>query len=185
MNNEGQIAIVHNSKTTHGMTVLLAVHQDSPYYFDVHWPEGESYPAPSNNCNNLEACEDHTDYCLCDVEVSETQVFSEKPLDNDEIINSLTVGHPSPDMYDEGSFTEEETSSGYTIYHPNDSSLINKDTLFKVVQNGSIVFYKNMISEVTIPGQSGITIRNPPHFLNLINPVSRDAYYETEAVIDQ
>ena len=176
---------MHVSGTTHDETILLAVNPDSPYYFDVNWPEGESYPTPSNSCNNLEACEVHSDYCLCNVEVSESQVFSEKPLDDNEIIDMLRLGHPSPDMYDQGSFTEEVMSSGYTIYHPAGSSLLTKDTVFEVMQYGKKVFYKNMISEVTIPGQSGITLRNPPHFLNLINPVSRDAFYETEAVIDQ
>jgi len=185
VNNEGQIAIVHKSDTAHTATHLMAVDQESPFYFDVVWPETGSYPAPSNNCNNFSsACDMHAEYCLCDIDMTESQVFTTNPSSAEELMDSLKVGHPSVDMFDAGSFSEEVTSSGYTIYRPTGSSGLTKETLFKVVTNGRTIFYKNMIPQVTIPGGISISIRNPPTFLNLINPVGRDAFYETEAVID-
>ena len=184
VNDEGQVAIVHKSNTAHDATYLLAIDQESPFYFDVAWPQTGSYPAPLNNCNGLASCVPHESYCLCDVELSETQVFTANPANVEDIVNNLKVGHPSVEMFDEGTFISEETNLGYTIYHPAGSSGISLESIFKVVKDGRVTFYKNMIPNVSITGQNGVTIRNPPTFLNLINPTSLDAFYETEAVIE-
>merc|ERR1712003_599985 len=65
--------------------------------------------------------------------------------------------------------------------------MFKTNSVFKVVDEfGRERLFKNVFSNVKIEGSSKLfSFRNPPHFMNLVDPEARDAYFETDAAIDQ
>jgi uncharacterized protein (DUF1800 family) len=68
------------------------------------------------------------------------------------------------------------------VWHKNGG--YDKDTVFRVTYRGKDVFLKNARSTVQITDASQYRFRNPPTFLNLGFRETRDAMYETDAVLE-
>ena len=68
------------------------------------------------------------------------------------------------------------------VWHKNGG--YDKDTIFSINYRGSQTFLKNMKSTVQIKGANQYQFRNPPSFVNLAYRETRDAIYETDAVLE-
>ena len=163
--------------------IFISVHPDNTNYFKVKW-EGD-YPRPGNQC--LGVCQQVTEACLCNMEVLEESVFSSVPKAND-ILDQLKIGHANPDRYDSGSYVKINENDSVSVYRKSSGSDFDQDTLFRVEHNGKPIFLKNVRSTVFIRNNGGsrtdYKFRNPPHFLSLSVLATRDAAYETDAVLD-
>ena len=166
-------------------TVHLPVSPDNVNYFKVKWGDTGEFPSSSNQCANG-ACQTVGSGCLCSIGVTESSVFSAMPT-IDEVISELKIGHSPPDTFDSGTFNLENTSDGVSLYSKNGESLYSKHSIFGVQYRGEMTYFKNMVSIVSISGSTGgvnYQFRNPPQFLSIAKPDTRDAIHETEAVLD-
>mmetsp|Transcript_19333 Transcript_19333/g.27328 ORF Transcript_19333/g.27328 Transcript_19333/m.27328 type:complete len:1758 (+) Transcript_19333:76-5349(+) len=183
VNQEGHIAIVHNpgSYTIGQSNVRSLVAEDSENYFKVPW-ENKLYPQNENVPNECTIV--NSNELLCNVDVLEEAVFTGASLPSrDDILLSLHVGAVNPDTFDAGTYSLASSINGVNVYMKDGEPLLGIDTIFKVIDdNGIEKFLKNMKSTVKIVGES-YNFRNPVHFISLIDPETRDAYHETDAVI--
>jgi hypothetical protein len=61
--------------------------------------------------------------------------------------------------------------------------LFDMDTVFELVVKSKRLFLRNMVSEVQLVG-TAYKFRNPPTFMDIVEATTRDALYETDAVLD-
>jgi hypothetical protein len=172
-------------------------------YFHVPWPTDpflgdKLYPNIDNQCGNGTCIEQEDWTCLCSVTVSNSAAFSSEPEDADVIRFTLKIGAFEPDYfgvnhYDSGiSHSNDPT---ITIYHLKGGGY-SEDTIFKLLDEfgGETIYLKNLVSTISIgedvndyfvdPLRRPLVMRNPLSFFDLVKPETRDAFYETEAVID-
>lgn len=158
-------------------------------YFSVHWQKNvtgdDQFPSIDNACGDGACVLLEDDTCLCNTATSETVVFSALPT-REEALAQLSVGAFPIDMYDAGHYVLVDVGTDIKSYRlSSDVSGYTVDTIFEVkskFNSNKMMYLKNVKSEATIAGV--YTIRNPPHFMDLVDPEDRDAYYETDAVID-
>jgi hypothetical protein len=151
-------------------------------YFKTSWQGGE-FPLASDNCDYISGCTVFNDACICDTDVVEEAVFTSTPPSRNEILASLRIGAFHPDMFD-GIYTVRDC--GVTVYLKSggDCSNLDEEAIFFVEDDNGVGRYlKNMHSTVRVVGTS-FSFRNPVHFISLVDPEVRDAYYETDAVLD-
>ena len=186
----GDVAIVHNPNM--GINNILAddnqqivtewVNSTNINFFKVMWKGGE-YPNPSNDCGGG-VCMMVANECLCDVHVTTRKLFNSIPT----LIQSakLVHGAPNPAAHDSDEYTlSDDSTGGVTVYHKKDKLEYSANTIFSVVRNETRVFLKNYVSRVNVAGSiTTYSFRNPVSMMSLVNPESRDAHYETDAVID-
>jgi hypothetical protein len=152
-------------------------------YFKTSWQGGE-FPLVSENCDYISGCTAvFNDGCICDTNVVEEAVFSSAPSRKD-ILDSLKIGAFHPDMFDAGIYTARDCN-GVTVYlKSGDCINLDEEAIFFVEDHNGVERYlKNMESTVRVDGTS-FAFRNPVHFISLVDPEVRDAYYETDAVLD-
>lgn len=177
---EGKVAIVHAAPSVSRHRMNPAVKEDSKVFFRVKWSSGlnpfvNGYYAV---CQQLGCKRDFYDkMCLCDVAVTETIAFTEKPSLK-EALSKLHVGAFEP-TYPAFEKAEDNRVSVYSR-----KRLYTKDTIIALVdQFGIHHLRKNVISMVNV-GNGKLQFRNPVHFIPLSDPETRDAYFETDAALD-
>ena len=191
---DGMISLVHdpnldiNTKLAENNEDLQIVYKDvrpeNVNYFKIKW-NGDQYPSSANQCANG-VCESHGSNCLCDVDITLTAVFNSMPTKK-QVIDQLKIGHAPPESYDAGTFVLESESKGVHLFVKNGNAIYDKESVFGIEYRGKMTYFQNMMSTVSVAGDTGgvaFEFRNPPHFLNVGNPDTRDAIYETEAVLD-
>ncbi len=187
MNTEGLVSIVHdpnldlNIKLAANNETLQSIYQavspENMNYFKVDW-YGE-YPSTANSCDG---CLSMGSECLCNVDVNESRVFTSMPSKQD-VISTLKIGHAPPDSYPDGTFTFDSTVNGVSLYFMTGKNMYSKNSIFGVEYRGKMWYFKNLQSTVQVSGTQ-YQFRNPPSFLNIAKPDTRDAIYESDAVLD-
>ncbi len=193
MNTDGLVSTIHepnldiNTELAALNETLQSVYQPvslyNTNYFKVKW-DGD-FPQITNECAN-NACQAFGTDCFCNIQVNEEMVFSSTPSSED-VIATLKIGNRPPESYDTETYSLQHDANGVKIYQKTGEALFSKETLFGVTYQGALTYFKNMQSIVEIVGNTGgvtYEFRNPPVFLNIAKPDTRDAIYETEAVLD-
>ena len=179
----GRIAVVHElpgedeTKRERGYE-----EEDNQSFFRVHYfTGGEMITDLVSTCDSISGCSVSLDArCMCDINVSEEQVFSSIPSAKDEILSILTVGSFHPDILD-GSYTKV-TVGEVTMYSLN--GVFSDQTVFEVVDDFGVIQLRRNILSVVQVGSTSITFRNPVQFMSLSEPTLRDAQHEVDAAID-
>ena len=121
--------------------------------------------------------------CICDTNVLEERVFNATPS-RDDILTSLSIGAFRPEMFDSGIYTPNDCKGVVVYLKSGDCNNLDQEAIFFVKDDNNVERYlKNMKSTVRISGSS-FSFRNPVHFMSLVDPETRDAFYETDAVLD-
>jgi hypothetical protein len=198
VNNDGMVSIVHdpnldiNAQYTAQNQAPQSVHQpvspDNTNYFKVDWIKPGKYPQVTNQCAN-DACQTIQNACLCNVKVLNVRVYKKaSQATKKRIISTLKIGSAPPESYGEGFYTRvESVYPDVLIYKRDGITKFNTETLFGVTYQGKMTYFKNMKSIVQVTGDTGgvkYRFLNPTQFLNIGKPDTRDAMYETEAVLD-
>jgi uncharacterized protein (DUF1800 family) len=178
---DGKVAILYHANDDNSL-MTKHVQSDSPSYFPVHW-NNTLFPSPNNNCDDSPLCEIINESCVCTIGVNEVQVFDEMPTRN-QVIERLDIGSFDPSALGLNKYVVE---NNVTMFYEDESNRFKTSSVFKVVDEfGRERLFKNVLSTVKIVGSSQLfSFRNPPHFMNLVDPEARDAYFETDAAIDQ
>jgi hypothetical protein len=152
-------------------------------FFSAYWEKdpvtsAEIYPSLNNTCGNGACAITTDDSCMCSVTIVETPAFESLPSRN--AVLSLKVGAFDPATFSDStvSYSLKDSSDGVEVYVLSESGIIGEtSTIFKVVDEyGKTVFFKNMISSITLGNT--YSLRNPPSFMNLVKVELRDAEYE-------
>lgn len=186
----GQIAIVHSPGPDRAGVVNIEnlVAPDTLNSFAAPWEGGGEHPTLSD-CLAIASCYVHGDeYCICDTDASESQVFSSASEVSSigDLMTLLHVGAVDPATFDAGTYTSlgDCDIQDVIVYSPaGDCVSLSSDTVFAFVHNSKQFFLRNSKSIVSIP-ESSFSFRNPAQFISLSDPEGRDAYYETEEVLD-
>jgi hypothetical protein len=107
-----------------------------------------------------------------------SRVYSSKPSAS-AALSQLHIGSVDPSIL--GSYTKVN-SGNVEVWHLNNGGY-TKNTIFGVMYRGKKTFLKNMLSKVSVDGDTSYAFRNPPHHLNIGVREPRDAMYETDAVL--
>lgn len=186
----GDVAIVHGVLPDHTnvTNVEPLVGADTLNFFSVPWDQG-ARPTESD-CIAATGCTVHGGgYCICDTDATDSIVFgSAAELTSvDDVAGTLHVGAADPASFDAGTYVNlgECGVAGLTVHSPAGSTCtdLRIDTIFSYVRNSKSYFVKNSRSEVSISG-TAFKFRNPVQFISLADPEDRDAYHETEEVLD-
>lgn len=173
-------------------------------YFAVPWPVDpflgdKLYPNIDNGCGNGTCIEQDDWTCLCNVTISTSMAFSSEPTDAETIRSTLKIGAFEPDYFDSGHYASaipHSSDSSISIFHLASVNDYSEDTIFMLLDEfgGETIYLKNLASNIEIGNDSNgyyteplrrpLVMRNPLSFFDLVKPETRDAYYETEAVID-
>ena len=185
---------------THGHVVIDLYAVDNGNYFRVRWGTGGGFPtAPSCASASNSACSVPTSgdssTCLCDVTVSSAAVFSVVPAKS-EVEESLHVGHRHPDASTGHTLCEIASdcgglvgSNGVDVY-VGPSGVMDANTVFGILVNTSTGspqarYLLNELNMVQIDtGVEVFEFRNPPQFMNVEEPTTRDAIHETQTLLD-
>jgi len=196
---EGQVAIVHVPSASIEMHngVYYSYREGAKNYFRVDWNGQDDFPNISNGCGNgvcsVSTVEARS--CLCETREATTPVYDTssqgQPQDLSLIESQLFIGALDPTVHDAGAYTVDTTWSQppYTVTFwqktTGGTSSSAEDQIIAVDNGVRTNFYKNQVSTVEIvdaaTGNAAYTFRNPPKFSD---GSTRDAYYETERVID-
>lgn len=176
----GMISLVHNPVVDRFSRYKTEVNVDidNLNYFRVAWEDQDAFPSPQNSCGNIGLCSllENGEECLCDISISEEQVFTSLPSSAD-VLSQLFIGGFDVTMSEGYSLLE---SSGVINVYEKLGGGYNIDTLFEIEYFGEPLFLKNMRSTVYIGDYS---FRNPVQFLDPAQHEGRDAHYETEAIL--
>ncbi|GMH88299.1 hypothetical protein TrST_g6936 [Triparma strigata] len=140
------------------------VKQDSKNKFYVDWKDG-NFLAPG----------------VYEVTTTDVAVFSSVPL-IEQVLEELKIGgYIHNDVY-----TLKETSSEGMQVWVDATNALNEWTVFKLpasakLREGYGGYFRNVKSTVST---GSYEFPNPPSFMSLAEPTSRDAEYETEAALD-
>ena len=177
----GRISLVHLPAEDDNFAI------NSPHLFRVRWNEG-SFPTAVEGC--VVGCETRADTCLCNTSLSRVAVYLEGEVlpSAAEIDSRLGLGAPNPASFDEGAYARCESASCLATdaevwVAEADGGRIGPGTIFTVVRNGTFVVH--LANTEAIVHVAGHSFRNPPHFVSFAraNAASRDAEYETEALL--
>ena len=150
---------------------------DTLTFFRVQW-DG-NYPSAQTNSCGLETCRKVGQYCDCTVNVVTRRVFSNIPT-RGQLLTKLHIGGLDPWM---GTYAETLTESSFSIHVADSADPFGMDTVFELNDDfGRTRYLKNVESIVKVSEE--FTFRNPPSFYDEV-PDVRDAYFETEAALDQ
>ncbi len=95
----------------------------------------------------------------------------------------LKVGSQHPDVYGDYALNTDLSTKDIAVYSRTGYAAMSEYTLFGINKNKETIYLKNVKHKVAIIG-TAFSFRNPPTFMNLASPESRDAHYETDAVLD-
>jgi len=208
----GNVAIVHApdmTNTPDDINVFEPVDEENSNYFKVQWMKKDKlYPGPDATtgiCNPAYPCTLANDgSCLCTVDIFEKRSWSGKRFRDlvstnkiSKMKKRLMVGALSPDTYPGDYYardTEFPEGGRVQIYHylkgsgdPPDKRY-TRNAIIGIRPSDSdgdsmddYKWFMNFRSLVKIG--TNFVFRNPPHFMSLAMPDSRDAHQETEAVL--
>ena len=162
VNADGFVGVAHAPVNDKKYTHLKL---DNQNWFKVHWENGLKPEVGDNCAAGGDACEVHVaphgSSCLCSITVTEEAVFGVGATPSDEeMLASLFQGH---DEIMGMALGENE------VFTATDASGIERRL-------------KNTRSTVNVGGSA--KFRNPPSFMNSMDVTRRDAFYETEALLD-
>lgn len=187
----GNIAIVHDPQRDYAgfKDVEPLVREDTMNFFKAFWIN--EYPA-KEDCLSMESCYLHLDQksCICKTALHESEYFTkaDQLVDTTNVYQILRNGAVDPETFDDGVYVVigDCGIDGLTVYATAEGSCdsFNTDTIFSLQVHGVTYWLKNMKSIVHIQGSNEYAFRNPPHFVNMIDPAARDIMYETEATLD-
>ena len=74
--------------------------------FRVAW-EGGRFPSPASNCSGSAACASVSGVCVCDTSFATRAVFTDAEAipSKAQLLASLSIGAPAPDVFDAGVYT--------------------------------------------------------------------------------
>lgn len=200
---DGWVSLVHAQDGQDATTwsALKHLRPNSKNLFPVPWESG-GYPTPSNGCSSgtidggappcVVLADSSGGSCLCDVMVETRVPFTENATipSRVEVQAQLKIGSASPHDFDDGLYVQCQTQAclaavadGVSVY-TRAGGAFDALTIFglePVHAGGARTYLANQRSMVTI-GSFGF--RNPPRFMDLLEPTVRDAAYETEALLD-
>ncbi|KAL7542499.1 hypothetical protein ACHAXR_011825, partial [Thalassiosira sp. AJA248-18] len=148
---EGHIAIVHDAMSSYKDTIPWLVEEENTLnWFRVFWNNG-SYPGDSdtNSCaaNNCKAMTDGS--CLCKTIVTESAVFTDiANLSKEDIMSELFIGALAPQ---DGDGSNAAVIANDLTVHTIGGN-VDASTVFEVKDKGRILFFKNMLSMVSLEG---------------------------------
>jgi hypothetical protein len=180
---EGNVAIVHAPSGLQNNDVIKHVQDDTKTFFRVDWSADSAGSLLSRDCESIDTCYKSSDgLCVCDVSVSEGQVFSGSAIPSvEEILTSLPIGAFGVSL---SNFTASSSCNGVTKYTVSNGATLTPESVFEVVDDAGVTqLRKNTRSVVHITG-TNVSFRNPPHFMNLADPERRDAGHETDATLE-
>ena len=169
------ISIIHQPNLKPGYTIDPRVDLSNPNYFGVTWDD--SFPRPSNSCADS-LCTVVDDACMCDVNIVEDSVFSSIPT-AEEVVSQLYIGSVNPTIL--GNYIQVPSAGDVEVWHIGGG--FSRDTVFGVTHRDEKIYVKNIRSTVEIASAPQYHFRNPPHHLNIAVRESRDAIWETDAVL--
>ena len=166
------------------------VQDDTVNFFKVPWHNNFGVPTDELGCKTIASCYSVDDGCVCDTVVVEVKGFgsTSEISTTEDIENSLHIGAAPPTTYNKGEYTEIYCGIvGLKVFikgsAPGSCANLNIDTIFHFFDhNGVKTYLKNMVSIVEV--NSGISFRNPVHFIDFADRSERDMNYETDAVLD-
>ncbi|KAK1734854.1 DUF1800 domain-containing protein, partial [Skeletonema marinoi] len=185
----GKVAIVHSPSPDHGgMTnTEPSVSEASLNFFKTPWTNGH-FPS-LNDCLSIGSCHVHDDEsCICDTEVAVNDVFTSSSEISSiaDLKAALHIGAADPQSFEDGHFTNIGSCEvdGLAVYSTGgDCTSFDSDTIFSFEWKSKPLFLKNIKSEVHISGSSFV-FRNPVQFISVVQTEARDAYHETDEVLD-
>jgi uncharacterized protein (DUF1501 family)/uncharacterized protein (DUF1800 family) len=187
---EGQVALVYEPETY--QKLHYHVKDDNRNFFKVYWDDGnwptnDNDVTAGNSCGNG-ACQNlTTGGCLCDTIITESRIFEDMPSSVDEVLSKLTVGAFDTSAYDDGTYMDPMVGNGVTAYLSSTTQAFDTKTVFEVADKfGRIHRFRNTKERVQIAGATEYAFRQATSFMSVLNTEAdaRDAYYETEAVLD-
>jgi uncharacterized protein (DUF1501 family) len=204
INLDSTVAIVHVPEAPSTIVQYVSNSIKNMNYFAVPWPTDpflgdKLYPNIDNQCGNGTCVEQEDWTCLCNITVSNSMAFSAEPADANTIRETLKIGAFHPDYYESGYYNSavvHSSDSSISIFHLTSVNDYSEDTIFMLLDEfgGETIYLKNLVSMIEIgddvndyynaPLRAPLVMRNPLSFFDLVKPETRDAYYETEAVID-
>ena len=156
-------------------------------FFSAPW-QGGIHPSMSD-CLAIPSCEVHgEEYCICDTDTTESLVYSSASQVSsiDQLMSELHIGTVDPASFDD-IYTDLGNCNiqDVTVYSKTIGSCDNlqEDTIFAFEWNSKQFYLQNSKSTVSIP-ESSFSFRNPVQFISLADPEVRDAYHETDEVLD-
>ena len=178
VDSNGCVAVVHENTNPTVQTMYHVDVEEGISFFDVKWNEALTEDAndgdfPSvleGSCNTTAGCDFHyTNYCLCDVAVSEIVVFEGPDLPTrDDILAQLDVGAFDVAMFDAGAYVSIGSSTDVSAWAPDGTSAFTKETIFSTTDvAGNTKFFRNVLSTVNIGGGT-YSFRNAPTFHDLV-----------------
>jgi len=179
---DGNVAIVYDADETDLHDMAKHVQIDSPSFFPVLW-KNDVYPTPNNNCGSISSCAISIEgMCICTINVKEERAFGKFPS-RAQVLDKLHIGAYEPISLGLNKSMFKKIKSA-TLYYK--GKKFTTESVFKITDDfGRERFFKNIVSTVNIGDGTKYSFRNPPHFLSLTDYEARDAYFETDAAIDQ
>jgi hypothetical protein len=188
---DGVAAIVHDPVLTMGspITVPYVSSDKNINYINVHWPRhrytgNEVFPTIDNDCWYGECTKMRDNTCLCDVREEHDLVFTSMPSKKD-VLAQLKIGAFEPELYDSGDYRRVAVVDGVEVFAPKDTQKFTIETVFKVTDElRETKYLKNMKSHIVIGTTNEYKMQNPPNYIDVALPHTRDIYYEVDATID-
>jgi len=197
ISSDGLIAVVHDPEKTYtsldGSNPQVQSHvnaEKTVSYFHVPWDNTNvlvghlEYPSIAEN-----SCDGGSidgEYCLCNITLEETTVFTSLPT-REEVLAKLHVGAFDPSIYENEVYTvvtETNDSKGVSVYSKG-SIHYSSETIFRIKDeySNAFAFYKNIRSIVKVCDGT-FSFRTPPTFYDIVNPELISAYQELDAYMD-
>jgi uncharacterized protein (DUF1501 family) len=180
---DGTIGIVHAPNKVEAEAVSRSVQNDTKTFFRVDWSSESDADSVLSQCSTISTCSISIDeYCVCDVSLVDSQVFSDfnLPRNAAELLTSLQIGAFDPLSIRSNWFMK--SVNGMNIFTIDGK--ITSSSIFEVTdENGIRQLRKNIRSVVKVLGTSA-SFRNPVHFISLSDAESHQAQDETDAAID-
>ena len=177
IDSSGAVGIVHKPVNIDDDQVTSFVREHQKTFFRVDWTG--DFTSIVNNCDATKGCALSADsMCVCDVTVTEEQVFTSTPS-KDEALNSLKIG-----AFDPLILTGYTPSSSGDITAHNLGEGISVNTIFEVVDDNGIRHFRKNVRSISNVADGQVSFRTPVHFIDLADPEIRDAHYETDAALD-
>jgi uncharacterized protein (DUF1501 family) len=179
---DGTVAIVHSPDGIEPEAISGLVQGETKTFFRIDWSSDTAPVSITSNCTSHSRCRLSIDKaCVCDVSVSEAQVFFDgrEPTPK-QVLTSLSIGAFDPKL----NFTtwKSKSKNGVIIYTTNGK--LSSTSVFEVTDaNGIRQFRKNAKSNVKIVG-TAFSFRNPVHFISISDPEVFQAQHETDAALD-
>lgn len=158
-------------------------------FYKVEWlSETLNLPSSPAKCQVITSCYSVDDGCVCDTSLIETAVFyaATEISSKDDVLSALHIGAFEPEMFDSGEIISLDCGIDDVAFYSKPGGSCDNlgvNTFIGVRDIHGMHYLKNILSTVQIKN-TGVTFRNPVHFISMVDQDLRDMHYETEAVLD-